>query len=244
MLTFLLFLYFCLFAQAFYIKTELLRDTAQIHYESIVDTVLGQHNEKLLLELSQAIKDPHHLYEALKPEAELLLGSEPMQGNPNLFCGVVNCLIPFVVCVAQMPGMIANQIHEQSTLVYNQIYPILKRRWLTADNDYHQMISQSVSDEVVEDLSDSLELLNMDITDDIIDTLRDFDMIGNIKRSLLNCQSTFSNTAISTLWSTAVEKKETKSLLDSYKARLISDLQSQLYSRVYELASSIYQDTI
>ncbi|CAO3701681.1 hypothetical protein G6F70_001668 [Rhizopus microsporus] len=227
MLTFLLFLYFCLFAQAFYIKTELLRDTAQIHYESIVDTVLGQHNEKLLLELSQAIKDPHHLYEALKPEAELLLGSEPMQ-----------------VCVAQMPGMIANQIHEQSSLVYNQIYPILKRRWLTADNDYHQMISQSVSDEVVEDLSDSLELLNMDITDDIIDTLRDFDMIGNIKRSLLNCQSTFSNTVISTLWSTAVEKKETKSLLDSYKARLISDLQSQLYSRVYELASSIYQDTI
>lgn len=143
-----------------------------------------------------------------------------------------------------MPGMIANQIHEQSTLVYNQIYPTLKRRWLTADNDYHQMISQSVSDEVVEDLSDSLELLNMDITDDIIDTLRDFDMIGNIKRSLLNCQSTFSNTAISTLWSTVVEKKETRSLLDSYKAKLISDLQSQLYSRVYELASSIYQDTI
>lgn len=85
MLTFLLFLYFCLFAQAFYIKTELLRDTAQVHYESIVDTVLGQHNEKLLLELSQIIKDPHHLYKALKPEAELLLGSEPMQGNPNLF---------------------------------------------------------------------------------------------------------------------------------------------------------------
>lgn len=49
-----------------------LRDTAQAHYESIVDDILSQHNEGILTELSFVIKDPQEMYSIMKPQVEVL----------------------------------------------------------------------------------------------------------------------------------------------------------------------------
>jgi hypothetical protein len=52
-----------------------IKDTAQAHYESIIDDILSQHNEGLLTELSIVIKSPHDMYSILKPQADLLVDS-------------------------------------------------------------------------------------------------------------------------------------------------------------------------
>lgn len=59
----------------------LIKDTAQAHYESIIDDILSQHNEGLLTELSIVIKTPHDMQNALRPQSELLMGSSSIQGN-------------------------------------------------------------------------------------------------------------------------------------------------------------------
>jgi hypothetical protein len=63
-------------------KSDLLiKDTAQAHYESIIDDILSQHNEGLLTELSIVIKTPHDMQTALRPQSELLMGSSNIQGT-------------------------------------------------------------------------------------------------------------------------------------------------------------------
>lgn len=59
----------------------LIKDTAQAHYESIIDDILSQHNEGLLTELSIVIKTPHDMQTALRPQSELLMGSSNIQGT-------------------------------------------------------------------------------------------------------------------------------------------------------------------
>lgn len=53
-----------------------IKDTAQAHYESVIDDILSQHNEGLLTELSIVVKSPHDMYSILKPQADLLVGSD------------------------------------------------------------------------------------------------------------------------------------------------------------------------
>jgi hypothetical protein len=49
-----------------------IRDTAQFHYENIVDEVMSVHNEDLLSELTIVIRDPHRLTNALRPQTKYL----------------------------------------------------------------------------------------------------------------------------------------------------------------------------
>lgn len=64
------------------VKSDMLiKDTAQAHYESIIDDILSQHNEGLLTELSIVIKTPHDMQTALRPQSELLMGSSNIQGK-------------------------------------------------------------------------------------------------------------------------------------------------------------------
>lgn len=204
MLRFLLFFScFCFTYASLY-----LRDTAQSHYESIVDDVLGQHNEDILSKLSLAIQDPHHLYQLLKPEAEFLIDSEPIQ-----------------VCVAQMPGMIANQIHEQSNVVYNRIYPLLQATWATFDSDFQHL-----------DLANALELLNMQVAEDIIRTLEEFDLLTQVKQTLVDCHSTFDAPT------TKTSSTHQNSFLFRYLLKLTWDMEARLYSGLDELTLSLYQD--
>lgn len=53
----------------------MIKDTAQAHYESIIDDILSQHNEGILTELSHIIKDPQQMYSIMKPQADLLYGT-------------------------------------------------------------------------------------------------------------------------------------------------------------------------
>jgi hypothetical protein len=73
----------------------LIKDTAQAHYESIIDDILSQHNEGLLTELSIVIKDPKQMYAVMKPQAELLYptpsSSAAVQGK-NTFLFIRNIL--------------------------------------------------------------------------------------------------------------------------------------------------------
>lgn len=54
----------------------MVRDTAQAHYESIIDDILSQHNEGLLTEMSIVIKDTQQMYGVMRPQAEVLYGLE------------------------------------------------------------------------------------------------------------------------------------------------------------------------
>lgn len=59
----------------------LIKDTAQAHYESIIDDILSQHNEGLLTELSIVIKDPKQMHAIMKPQADLLFGVIPSEDS-------------------------------------------------------------------------------------------------------------------------------------------------------------------
>jgi hypothetical protein len=74
-----------------------IKDTAQAHYESIIDDVLSQHNEGLLTELSIVIKDPHDMYSILKPQADLLADSIQGKESNHNFLIIVHS--SFCVCV-------------------------------------------------------------------------------------------------------------------------------------------------
>lgn len=58
------------------VGSMMVKDTAQAHYESIIDDILSQHNEGLLIELSFVIKDPQQMYSVMKPQADVLYGLE------------------------------------------------------------------------------------------------------------------------------------------------------------------------
>ncbi|CAO3606848.1 unnamed protein product [Mucor fragilis] len=239
-------------------KSDLLiKDTAQAHYESIIDDILSQHNEGLLTELSIVIKTPHDMQTALRPQSELLMGSSNIQD----------------VCVAQMPGMIANQIHELSNELYSSVDAIVSEFWTTADIEYRQLILNAINkglweQEVMDELVASLELLNMDIADHIIAAIDRFDILYKVKMALKSCQSIFdeennpfaaedeeetltekiwtailvSFTSTSSQASSGVREAPQHGFLNRYIFELTSDLQSELYSRVYELARSVYED--
>lgn len=64
--------------------TTTVRDTVQEHVELIVDDVFSEHNEDLLSRLSMIIKNPHDMYNTLKPQADLITSDmNNIQGNIN-----------------------------------------------------------------------------------------------------------------------------------------------------------------
>ncbi|KAI7901342.1 uncharacterized protein BX663DRAFT_514166 [Cokeromyces recurvatus] len=267
-------------------KVVITRDTAQAHYESIIDNVLSQHNEGLLTELSIVIKDPFDTIHALRPQAEHLIRS-PIEGK--LQCCIFLCMCNhsfffffffFVcayvtlldTCVAQMPGMIANQIHELNNVLYSSIDQITNKFWTKTDLEYRQFIINSIhksngeETQVIDELIDSLEMANTDIADGLIAIVDRFDLLSRIKKSLQQCQSVFNleqdGQQIKSSFTDKVllvlleaykqtltddmnsnsEEVQEEGFLNIYLDELISSLQSELYNRVYELARGIYED--
>ncbi|KAI9360654.1 hypothetical protein BD770DRAFT_441966 [Pilaira anomala] len=229
-----------------------LRDTAQAHYESIVDNILSQHNEGILTELSFVIKDPQEMYSIMKPQVEVLFEQD--------YSDVIQD-----VCVAQMPGMIANQIHELSNQIYARIESVVLNKWKKSDTYYREIIVNSIDkglweQDILDDLIQSIEMLNMNIADHIVEAIDEFNMLGKLKQSLKHCQDIFSerteqdhvSTSLSeSLWKAVLvslhlsnpnpEPKKT-GFMGKYVFDLRTDLQSEMYSRVYELATGIFED--
>ncbi|KAI9476579.1 MAG: hypothetical protein EXX96DRAFT_577643 [Benjaminiella poitrasii] len=244
-------------------KITVTKDTAEAYYETIIDDVLSQHNEGLLTELSAAIKTPHELSQTMRPQAELLLGVGSSIQD---------------ICVAQLPGMIANQIHELSNEIYSSIDTIINKFWTKSDMEYRQLILKSINkgdgeQEIVDELITFLEIINVDIADDIIAVVDRYDMYSRIRSALQTCQSVFdkegnrmvntvqqeSSSLTEKIWtSLLVSLKQSlpgasaasnssngssrQGFLNVYVTELTSDLQSELYGRVYELARGIYED--
>lgn len=246
-------------------STMLVKDTAQAHYESIIDDILSQHNEGLLSELSIVIKDPQQMYSVMKPQADILYH--------GLEHAAVTSSQLQDVCVAQMPGMIANQIHELSNEIYTSVDSIVSQYWKISDHAYRQLLLNAIhqgldEQEVMEELTNALEILNMDITDRITQTVDGFQILNKLKQALVNCQSMFAKEEAAT--TTEQDDKETtltekiwhailvsfslsnplveesnleqSGFMGRYVFELKSDIQSEMYSRVYELARSIYED--
>ncbi|KAI8982483.1 hypothetical protein BDF20DRAFT_912637 [Mycotypha africana] len=244
----------------------LLKDTALAHYESIVDDVLSEHNENLLTQLSTIIKDPHEIVSTLKPEAKHILASQTEISD---------------VCVAQMPGIIANYIHELTNDIYSSIEGIISSHWKKSDIEYRRLVLDAVTshlnknDEqhVLTELMGSLEIINMEIADQLLFVVEQFDLFGKMSDALKSCQSLFSDTVddqrqeevkkegktagfISKIWnaflvsvtqsatmtSNRFDTRNNHGLLSKYILELRIDLQSELFSRVYELARNIYED--
>ncbi|KAI8071137.1 uncharacterized protein B0P05DRAFT_549743 [Gilbertella persicaria] len=221
------------------------RDSAQSHYESVLDDILSQHNEGLLTELSMAIKDPHTMYAVLRPQADVLVQG-PMED----------------VCVAQMPGMIANQIHEFSHALYSQVDTIVTDVWKTTDTELRQMILHAINQgsweqDVLDEIVSSVEFINMEISDRLVAIAHQFDFLGKIRAALLNCQAIFDphttsapQTLTEKIWTAILIsfrnpgafEPNTHGFLNRYIFDLISDLQGELYGRTIELATSIYED--
>jgi hypothetical protein len=168
-----------------------------------------------------------------------------------------------------MPGMIANQIHELSNELYSSVDAIVTQYWTTTDMEYRQLILNAVSQgyweqDVLDELVSSLELLNMDIADRIIAVVDRFNLLAKMKSALLSCQSVFDQETKSIEESTLTEKIWTallvsfnqpagtssilsteapqKGFLNRFLFELTSELQAELYARVYELARGVYED--
>ncbi|KAI9247896.1 hypothetical protein EDC94DRAFT_589608 [Helicostylum pulchrum] len=229
----------------------LIVDTAQAHYESIIDDILSQHNEGILTELSFVIKDPQQMYAVMKPQVDLLYD------HANTIQDV---------CVAQMPGMIANHIHELSNQIYSSVESVVSDKWNKKDSYYRDVVVSAIDkglweQDILDELIHELEILNMDITDAIIFTLDRFNMLQKLKVSLNQCQLMFDedtkpvdtlSTLTENLWNAVlvslslsnpnhVEPKKS-GFMGKYVFDLRTDIQSEMYSRVYELSRSIFED--
>lgn len=171
------------------------------------------------------------------------------------------------VCVAQMPGMIANQIHELSNEIYLSINLIVSKYWKKTDTYYRQLILNAINkglweQDVMNELVDSVQVLNMDIADSITAVVEQYNMLNKLKQSLLNCQAVFGSelveqelTLTEKIWNAILisfklsnpinlqdEEYQQNGFMGRYLFELKSDIQSEMYSRVYELARSIYED--
>ncbi|KAI8978047.1 hypothetical protein BDB01DRAFT_800594 [Pilobolus umbonatus] len=237
-------------------KTEgnvmLIKDNVQAHYETIVDGVLSQHNEYLLSELSRMIRDPHQVLFHLRHEAELLLdGLDSVED----------------VCVAQMPGIIANHIQQLSSQVYSSIYPAVGRIWHFTDNDFRNYLFEAVAMDDMEDtdmadeLTSVLEFINMDIGDAIIESITEYDILSVVTQSLLQCQGEYESedterveTLSDKLWvallsslpepviKSSSSPSARKGFLGQYVARLVHDLNLEMNMGVEVLAKTINRD--
>lgn len=173
------------------------------------------------------------------------------------------------VCVAQLPGMIANQIHELSNQIYARIESVVSNQWKKSDTYYREIIVNSIDkglweQDILDDLIQSLEMLNMNIADHIVAAIDEFNMLGKLKQSLNHCQDIFSERSSSSsteqdhvsslsesLWNAVLvslhlsnpnpEPKKT-GFMGKYVFDLRTDLQTEMYSRVYELANGIFED--
>ncbi|OBZ89518.1 hypothetical protein A0J61_02419 [Choanephora cucurbitarum] len=228
-------------------KDLLNRDSALSHYQSVLDDILSQHNEGLLTDLSMIIKDTDTMYAVLRPQASYLLED------------------PQDVCVAQMPGMIATQIHELSNTLYAQVDAIVLDSWRASDTEIRQLILNAINQgsweqDVLDELADHLEMVNMEIADRLLNVVHEFDFLDKIKWSLVKCQAVFdapsqpANSLTEKIWTAILvslrneplsEDRITSSghgLLNRYLSELVLDLQGELYGRTFELATSIYED--
>ncbi|KAI8366133.1 hypothetical protein BD560DRAFT_401206 [Blakeslea trispora] len=238
------------FASSTHSKDLLNRDSAQSHYQSVLDDVLSQHNEGLLSDLSMIIKDTDTMYAVLRPQANYLI----RQGVDD-------------VCVAQMPGMIANQIHELSNALYTQADAIVLDVWSATDTELRQLIINAIhlgswEQDVLDELANHVEMVNMEIADRLLKVVHEFEFLNKMRWSLVKCQNMFDSTTSQPSSSSLPEKIWTAilvslrndpfgedliassghGLLNRYLSELIVDLQGELYGRTFELASSIYED--
>lgn len=170
------------------------------------------------------------------------------------------------VCVAQMPGMIANHIHELSNQIYSSVESVVSDKWNKKDTYYRDIIVAAIDkglweQDILDELIHELEILNMDITDAIVSTLDRFNMLQKLKVSLNQCQLMFDentkpvdtlSTLTETLWNAVlvslslsnpnnVEPKKS-GFMGKYVFDLRTDIQSEMYSRVYELSRNIFED--
>lgn len=162
-----------------------------------------------------------------------------------------------------MPGMIANQIHELSNQIYSSVDMIVTKNWKKSDEYYRQIIVGSIGkglyeQDILEALHQALETLNMDITDHITKTIDQFQMLNKLKDALEHCQAVFgqqeieeeTNTFANKIWSAVwvslslsneYEPRQ-NGFMGKYVFELRADIQSELYSRVDELARGVYED--
>jgi hypothetical protein len=166
-----------------------------------------------------------------------------------------------------MPGMIANQIHELSNEIYLSVNLIVSKYWKKTDTYYRQLVLNAINkglweQDVMNELVNSVQVLNMDISDRITETVDQFNMLNRLKKSLLNCQSIFGGelpaeaelSLSEKIWNAILfsfslsnpitndNEIQQKGFMGRYVFELRSDIQSEMYSRVYELARSIYED--
>ncbi|KAI8885640.1 hypothetical protein K501DRAFT_245616 [Backusella circina FSU 941] len=239
---------FLLLTQQAVIKSStnemVLRDTAQYYYETLVDDVMNLHNEDLLSELAIMTRHPHQLTYFLRPQAEEL-GLDRLSE----------------ICIAQMPGMIAYQVHDLSKEVYGSIYTILNEHWTHSD-DYYKNSMKSNPNAVVTALTNSLEVTNTQMMESLINVMDQFDIKARLSTQLMSCQTGLEENVqfAQRIWSAllvSTRQKEahsasvaviltnniaTTGFLSRYVMELVSDMESEMMTRLPELALSVYED--
>lgn len=163
-----------------------------------------------------------------------------------------------------MPGMIANQIHELSNQIYSSIDLIVAKNWKNSDEYYRQTILNAIEkglyeQDILEALLEIIESINMDIADQIAQTIDQFNMLNKLKDSLDHCQAIFGQEPMEQdsvnfadkIWSALLvslsrsnnsNEPRQNGFMGKYIFELRSDIQSELYARVYELARGVYED--
>ena len=169
--------------------------------------------------------------------------------------------------IANQIHELSNELYSSVDTIVSEFWTTsdIEYRQLILDAIHKGYWEQEVMDEIVA----SLELLNMDIADHVIAAVDRFDILYKVKMALKSCQSIFDQennpfantegveeTLTEKIWtsilvsftskssqeSSSIRQEPQHGFLNRYIFELTSDLQAELYSRVYELARSVYED--
>jgi hypothetical protein len=157
-----------------------------------------------------------------------------------------------------MPGMIAYQVHDLSKEIYKSIHPILNEHWTHSDGYYKQSMTSSLNK--VSALINSLEVTNTQMMDSLIDVIDEFDIMTRLSTQLTTCQAGLEENVqfAQRIWSallvstnqkqsnrvvvTLTNNMATTGFLTRYIKELVSDMESEMITRLPELALNVYED--
>ncbi|ORX59792.1 hypothetical protein DM01DRAFT_1381307 [Hesseltinella vesiculosa] len=142
---------------------DIIQDDVITHYENMVDDVFSHHREQMLLRLARANHQPEELVSLLAPQANAILQRDPQE-----------------VCLEQMPGMIAEQLHQMHNMVFQMVGPTVKQllpEYLTIDMAQPD-----------KDLPSQLHLLNVAMEDHVSRGLLHARLEHKVALRLLTCE--------------------------------------------------------
>ncbi|KAI9320129.1 hypothetical protein BX666DRAFT_1919450 [Dichotomocladium elegans] len=235
-------------------RADVIRDTVETFYRTVVDDVLSTHTEDLLVRLTQTPR-PKRL-PLLRSQSQSL-GNGKMEHTKFILI----CLFADA-CIAKLPSFIGHQIRQQHNRVI-EILPSTVDEALTAVWPEYRLAGViPIAQFQVASMSYSI---NLAVSHRLRQTIETFNLLDRLYEDLAMCESSFSSTAEDhqsssiapsnnnyvayianfgyRLWHRFAQTEETdERFLQTYLLAIKADLRSELEARVGEMVMAIYGD--